>query len=407
MNDLFYRLKNLPYYLCPAFIMSAVVIFLINLITLIPGERFLSLYNGFFSGISALFAFAAAGLICYAVSKNTKKALASGFCILLFDIVLFSLCNVHISFVTAVILSLVFAFIYGKNDFYPAFFACSLLSLVLALCVGLSYDFLYSALKSFCLGLKGKGALFGTVNNLYSILFSDNLEKLFYHKDFSGTAFVDGKIVSGVMDVFSAQGIAGINASKFLSGKYFVNIFLSVGIFSLIFPRLDREGKAAVFLCLLNAVVFGDTRLFALFVLVFNPLMYFGYLLLVFLSYFFANLLDIRMMFFRQGSLIEMFKYMDKPFYFLLAGAVLAVLSFFVENIIISKFDFQSKRILPYEVRKIVNSLGGESNIERINKGELLVKNPNLINILNLDCEIRGNRVKLLYDDLEKLKQFL
>ena len=78
-----------------------------------------------------------------------------------------------------------------------------------------------------------------------------------------------------------------------------------------------------------------------------------------------------------------------------------------VENIIISKFDFQSKRILPYEVRKIVNSLGGESNIERINKGELLVKNPNLINILNLDCEIRGNRVKLLYDDLEKLRQFL
>ena len=405
MNELFKRLKNLPFYLFPAFFFCAVTL-IINTLSLIPSKQMNALYEGIYSEITALFAFAACVMIVWFCCKNTKKAVAAGFCILLFDAVLYTLCSVHISFLFSIILSLVFLFFFEKYSLISAFGICFIISLTIALGLGLSYDLLFSLLKTLCSSLKGKGALFGAVNNAYSLMFSDNLSKLFYHMDYSGTAYVNSEIITGVVDIFTAQQVPGVNVSKYLSGKYFVNIFVSAGLFGLLYQKLEKEQKTAFLICFALAVLFGDVRLFALFILVYNPLLYFGYLLLIFVSYLTAYFLDIRIVFYKSGSLFELFKYIEKPVYFIITGLVITVLTYFIERIILSRFDFQKKKYLPSDVKKLINALGGDRNIEKITGETLYVKNPNLINILSVDCEIKGNAVNLYKDDLELIKEY-
>ena len=403
MNDLFYRLKNLPIYLCPAFAFCAALLILINTISLFGFDE---LYSGVSAAAPVLFSCASALLMCHYSCKSFKKALAAGFCILAYDAVLFSLCSAHISFVFGIILSLFFSYIAKRFPIYQCFLICIFTVLVLSLSAGLSYEYLYSVLKKLCGILKGRGALFGAVNNLYSLLFSNNLSSLFFHKDYSGTAFSGGRIVSGVLDIFEAQGVAGTNASRYLSGKFIVNIFVCSALFLLINKRLDKNEKTALFICFLLAVLFGDIRLFSLFLLIYNPLMYLGFLLITAISYFSAYLLDVQLVYFKEGGIFELIKYRDKVLYFILAGFVIAVLTYFFEKIILSKYDFQSRKILPYDVKKIVSALGGDENIERINGERVELKNPNLIDILRLDCDIRGNNAYLNYDDLILLNKY-
>ena len=177
-------------------------------------------------------------------------------------------------------------------------------------------------------------------------------------------------------------------------------------MFLLLFKKFENEQQIAFACCFGLAVVFGDVRLFSLFILVYNPMMYFGYLLVTAISYLSAYLLDIRIAFLKTGSLFELFKYMEKPVYFIITGLVITVLTYFLESLILSKFDFQSRKILPLEIRKIVIALGGYRNIERISDEKVILKNPNLVNILNLDCEIKGSEVTLHPDDLCALKAY-
>ena len=406
MNDLFYRLKRMPYYASYPVIFCAAFLLMINALSLFDAESLSGLYSSFYSGISALFSVSVCGFLTYYLTKSSKKAVSSCLCILFFDTALFSLCAVHISLVFGLIFSLAFSYLFKKYDLPWAFALCSLICLLAALIFGLIYDKLYSVMLSVCSALKGRGALFGAINNLYSILFSDNFSAAFFRKEYSGTAYSDGRVVSGVLNIFNAQKVAGTNAARYLTGKYFINIFASFPIFMILFSRLEDKQKAALSLCLALSLVFGDIRLFSLFILLCNPLMYLGFLLLCFISYFAAYLLDIRIMYFKDGSLFELFRYMDKAGYFFIAGIIIFALSYFLESIIISKFDFQSRKILPGEVRQIIDALGGERNIERIRENDVLLRNANLINILKLDCEIKGNTAVLDYDDMRLLKRF-
>ena len=406
MSELLYRLKHLTGYTAYAFVFCAFILIVINIIALFPAELFESLYIGISRGVGALFSVISCFLITYYICKNSKKAVAAGGCLLLFDLILFSLCSVHISFVIGLVLSLLFAFVFSKNSLLGGALICFFISLVLDLIIGLSNDLLLSSLKALCLALKGRGALFGAVNNLYSLLFSDRLSRLFLNKEYSGTAFLNGRIISGVLNIYKAQKAAGINASRYLAGKYFANSFVALGVYLNIYSKIEKEEQTGLTLCLFLSVIFGDVRLFALFILIYNPLMYLGYLLTVFISYLTAGLLDISLVYFKEGSVFELIKYRSRMIYFLIAGLVIMALSYFLQRLIISKFDFQSRKILPSEVQKIVDALGGSSNIQRISGSELYVKNANLIDILRLDCDIRGNLVTLNYDDLSLLKHF-
>lgn len=407
MNNLFLRLKNLPFYLAYPLIFLSSFLLLIHFLSIVSIDEFQTIREYFDRGSNVLFCAAAPAFIVFYSLDNGKKAFAALFAMLSADLILFSLCGVHISFLLSVILSFVFCFLLGKTDLEYGFFACLLTGTVLAVVFGILYDYIFELLRALCGAVKGKGALFGAINNFYNIAFSKNLEELFYHKEYSGTTLINGNLISGVVDIFKANTQnPNYAVAKFLTGKYFENIFLTLGLFIALYSRFDKKIKSAFVLIALLAVVFGDTRLFSLFILLYNPMLYLCYLILIAISYLVSSMLDIRIGFIQNGSLFELFRYGNNYLYFILTGVVLIALTYFASSIILSKFDFQSRKTVPRDVKKIITALGGERNIERISGDKLYVKNPNLIDILKLDCDIHENLITLNYDDLELIKPY-
>ena len=79
---------------------------------------------------------------------------------------------------------------------------------------------------------------------------------------------------------------------------------------------------------------------------------------------------------------------------------------YFVVEIVLSKFDMDNQKYYPKDVRALVKALGGERNIENLENGVLTVRNPNLIDILKVDCEIHQNTVTLIDNDYNLLKEY-
>ena len=142
------------------------------------------------------------------------------------------------------------------------------------------------------------------------------------------------------------------------------------------------------------------------FLLFYNPLIFAGFIFVGGVGYFVASLVDIRIGFSTFASVFNLFRYGRSIGYFLLVGFVLAVLMYFVVQIVVTKFDMDNQKYYPKEVRRLVKSLGGERNIENLENGVLTVRNPNLIDILKVDCEIRQNTVILIDNDYNLLKEY-
>ena len=138
----------------------------------------------------------------------------------------------------------------------------------------------------------------------------------------------------------------------------------------------------------------------------YNPLIFVGYVFVGGVGYFVSALVDIRIGFEKYASLFSLFKYGRSVGYFLLVGFVLAVLMYFVVQIVVAKFDMDNQKYYPKDVRALVKALGGERNIENLENGVLTVRNPNLIDILKVDCEIHQNTVILIDNDYNLLKEY-
>lgn len=378
-----------------------------NLILLLPIEEGDTLYNYFSSGFSLLFCVIISGFIGYAYTKNTKKTIIISFSVSLSSMIIFALCGEYLSIIFAILISYFFSIIYKNIEIIYGFYILLAISVVFGVLIGTVYPYLYDLLKLFCNAVQNKRSLFGVINNAYTLLFTDNFEKFFYYKNYGTVVFVDKNILSGVKDIFAHTiNNPGEIISKLMSGKYFVNIFVSLGVFFSLFKKLDSERNAAVAVLCFTALLTGEIKLLSIYLLLFNPILYIGYLGLIWISYFMSALLDIRIGFLRQGSIPELIKYGNNWLYFIITGIVIAVLTYFVFTIIMSKFNLSDKRFLPGNVKKLVNSLGGEKNIEKISNGKLYVYNPNLIDVLKVDCDIHENEVLLLQDDLDLLTDY-
>jgi hypothetical protein len=71
----------------------------------------------------------------------------------------------------------------------------------------------------------------------------------------------------------------------------------------------------------------------------------------------------------------------------------------------LSKFSIDDNHF-PKKVKKLIESLGGENNIECVKNNNVYVKNPNLVDILKLDCDIHENVVNVNADELNMLKDY-
>ena len=271
----------------------------------------------------------------------------------------------------------------------------------MALALGFSYDYGYTLVKSLAEFLAQKGALFGAVNSFYELAVSHTLSDFVYNTSFSGATVDMNGIQSGIKNIFTGRGVA-----QLLSGKYLVNISLTFGVFAAMFKRLNPAQLSAFIPASALALIFGDTRMFCLFIIIYNPVLYVGYLFCVFICYLMPSLLDIRIGFKDNGSLFELFKYGEKWGYFIACALVLGVLAYFVSRLVFSRFYIMNGRYLPKHIKALVTALGGEDNLLKIDGDTLLVKNPNLIDILKIDCEIRQNAVSLYKDELELIKEY-
>ena len=79
MNNLFLRLKNLPFYLSHSFVFTAITLIAVNILAIVNSKPVSAIYDAFYSGISALFAFCAGFMFAKTPKKALLQAIASWF----------------------------------------------------------------------------------------------------------------------------------------------------------------------------------------------------------------------------------------------------------------------------------------------------------------------------------------
>jgi hypothetical protein len=407
MNTLSNILKKIALYLNYPFMITCSLLLLTNFIGLFKIEEFEIINDYFNENVNLIFCIVAPAFVTFYICENIKKSIVSSVSVLICDLTLYSLCEIHLSFVGVVILSIVCSFVCKNFEIVYCYFILLIGSITISLIIGICYEFLYNGLREFANLIKGKGTLFGVINNFYSIFIGNNFEDLFYHKGYSETGLINDKLVSGAIDIFNAdvQNPSSV-ISKYLTGKYILNFFVTIGSFAFLYSRVNKNEKFSLIIISLLAVLFGDVRFISLFILIYNPALYLCYLFLIFICYVVPNFLDIRIGFINNGSIFEFFKYSNNIFIFLLVGIVIVFLTFYSFKLVETRFNFQQQKFYPKKVKKIISSLGGEDNIQRISKDKVLVFNPNLIDIIRLDCDIHENEITLNYDDLQLLKEF-
>ncbi|MBR3149833.1 MAG: hypothetical protein IKF64_06660 [Eubacterium sp.] len=354
--------------------------------------------------VSVLFGVCFCAITVYYSCNSMKKAVASCAALLCCDLAVFAFVGAHLSLLTLVVIASVFVLIMMKTELFYGFVCCALAAVAIALIVSLIYERYIDLLKAFADRIQGRGAVFGALSNPFNLIFGSSFDKLFYHGYYSSTSLQGGKFATGAIDIFSASASPQVSVSQFLTGRYFASAIIPIGVFVALFKHLDKEILFAFIASLLLSVVTGDERLFYLLVLFVSPLIYVGSMLIVFVSYAVCSFVDIRIGFLSRPSLAELITNMDKPVYFLLTGIICIVLAFFFTRLIAAKFNlFQSENV-PRNLRPLVSSLGGRDNIVRIKNGSVVVRNPNLIDVIRLDCEISENTVVLSRELTEKLR---
>lgn len=407
MNSIISTIKKAPSCLAhPVFYLS-VATAVISIISLFPVDAFKNIGEEFENGFNVLFLVLCGGIIGNCVCKNSKKAATVSFCLLLADVIYFSFANYHFSLLFIVCASFLLSYFAQKFDVLPGYLSCLVICVTLGLVSGSLYYIFDSLINMTGDTVSGNGALFGLFDNLYLMLFGTQFRDIVLTKSYSTAQIVGDNIVSGALNVFKATvKNPTLSTSLFLSGKYFLNIFVTVGAYLAFVKKMDLREQVAFSSAALIAILFGKTELFLIYILWFNPISYFAYLAIAFVSYLTASFLDLRLGYLENGSLIELFKYSNNMLYFVIAGTVLAVLTYFLFRIVITKYDFESKMILPRATNKLVKALGGDENIIKAENGSVIVSNPNLIDVLKVDCEIHENTVTLYYDDYLLLKEY-
>lgn len=406
MNNMFLSLEKSTKHLSYPFIFSSVFLMLGGIIYSVPIsgiEAIRSLWSDYSPLIINTLT---AAFIVHYECRNSKISITAAISFMICDLAYFVLSGYHFGIIFTVLIAYCTAkAVSGLNLFY-AYLLTMIAGLMLGILLGISYPLTKKLLMTAASFFSEKGALFGTLNNMYSIFFGYDLGELFYRNDYTGSMLIGSEIITGVKNLVTAENSAGALVSKYLSGKYTANIFIPLGTYICIYKKLEKNELNAITLSLILSALFGNNVLFYAFVFLFNPIVYLSSLFAVFIGYLTCALIDIRCGYLIDGSLIELIKYGSKWIYFILCGFVLTVFSYFSARLLIAKFDIREKRILPKAVKKIVAALGGEDNIERISNGKLYVKNPNLIDILRIDCDIHENEVTMMYDEINMLKDY-
>ena len=344
--------------------------------------------------------------IVYLNTKNAQKGIIAAFCTSAGSVVYHSFSAQYYSLLFSVLLGVLSVLITKKSKKTFSFVILLCTNILLSFSFGMLYPYLMNFLRGFSMLIGSKGYIFGVVKNIYDMAVSDKFTDLFYYSSFSQTEIINNKAVSGAVNIFLQNHDSSV-VSRYLTGEYFVCIFLSIGMLFALYNKVHLDIRIALILTVFTSVLTGDIRLFSLFLFLLSPVLYSGFLLCVLFSYVAASLLKLSIGFEAMPSVIQLFKYINSPAYFFITGFVLGLLSYFTARLIILRFNISWGNYYPENVRSIITALGGEANIVKINFDTLTVKNVNLVNILLLDCNISGNNVLLNERDFGLIKEYL
>ena len=408
MKEFLVRLKRLPFCFVYPIIFSTVFVLLVYGLSCLPGDSFTALKDSAMQYMPLLFVLCASGFLTFYRTDSAKKALAAVFLLLTADTVFFALTETHVALLPALAFAIGLAELLHKTDLLYGYFAGLLLSVTVALALGSLHQFIWNAVVHFAYLLQGRGVVFGMLHPLFSLLFSGSFEALFYHADVGGTVLVNQQLVSGAADIFFADTSAPKRVvALFLSGQFFVNVFVTLGLALCLLPRLRDGERIAFSMACLTAFFCGDYRLEAVFLLVWNPFAFVAYLFLNGVAYLSAAMLDIRIGFTQNASLGQLLRYGNHWWLFLLLGAVLFALTYSLLRLVLLRFPVANPLRYPAQVKQLLRALGGVDNIERLQDERVYVKNPQVINILRVNCDIRENEVTLCQEDLLLLKRYM
>lgn len=314
-------------------------------------------------------------------------------------------------FVTALIVTYFGTYLFLRFDTKAAV----LLDIISSLLFGVLLGYLSEPFENFIMWLgkliSGKGIFssvaFSAIDSIFTDFDIDSFKNIFFHKSFGGTMFMNDEIVTGAKDLFSS-GYDGKYVSTYLSGHYF-SLFLIAGIGASLFKKMKGSQKIVIAVTVICAVLSGNFFLFYILIFLESPFLFLSAVMLNILCFVSSYILNLGMGYILNGSVFEMLMYLDNGVYLFAGGAVFVCIGFFTTAYIIEKHGISDclNTYIPNRLKNVVTNLGGITNIIRFKDNTAEVRNPKLVNTLELNCEIDENIIKCNSEGFAELKEYI
>lgn len=408
MNRMFKSFDKLRKECSIAFLLTALLCLIVSLISELQFGVFITLNNF----LKENYIFFVNLIFVYIILRSSKSKDSYNY----YGIIVYAVCDLyykislgsHFSLVYSLIFALILHLIFTKLNSALAFCLSIFVGFLSTAFLVFLEPYMLTYVKHLAMFLSNKPSLFSVINSIYTLLFSDRLGDYIYSTGIGLSKIVNGEIITGVKSYFIYDTLKkDSSVSCFLSSSYIVNIFVSFGILLNLYNKIDDKSRISFLVVLASTIIGGNNIILSLFLLLLNPISYFSYLVVTFLSNAIVSMIDIRIGYINYPNIIELIKYIDKPIYFMIVGIIFIALTYFLFELVFKNMNDRNEFFLDKNSKRIITALGGLSNIDRFEDGVLFVKNPNLINILKIDCEIYNNRVILLENDIIVLKEYL
>ncbi|MFR1271940.1 MAG: hypothetical protein ACLSCS_05725 [Eubacterium sp.] len=186
-------------------------------------------------------------------------------------------------------------------------------------------------------------------------------------------------------------------------------IFLLSGAFSFLNTKLKGFEKLVFIIVFASMFLCGNVNYFLFYIFIESPYMFFSICVMASLCYFSAAIIQISSGFIYGGGIFEVLLNSDKYVYLITGSIVFVAIGYFVSKYFYEKYGVSScfNIYIPKRLRKTVSSLGGVQNIIRISNDLIEVRNPKLINEIDLKCEVKENQIKIDLNKISDLKEYL
>ncbi|MCD7722413.1 MAG: hypothetical protein LUH82_00465 [Clostridiales bacterium] len=174
--------------------------------------------------------------------------------------------------------------------------------------------------------IAGSAVKYGVLNMVLNTFSLGDIEYMFAFTSYGGSAFIDGEIVNGAVNLFNSG--SGYNTPLYLTGKFFLH-FAAAGI-ALSF----KEHRRQILIIALFAVVSGNFTCFLILLMFCKTPYYFIFLVFSFLSYLLSYMANLSAGYFCSGGIIEFYAKNDAVIYITALGVLILCISYYVSRLV-------------------------------------------------------------------------